>query len=158
METIYRFLQKKSKSSFIAQWQQVCFDAYYIFSLILKKYGNLKRILQKIKYSEYQWLICSDFKILCMILGQQSGNTKFPYYLSEWDSRARNLHWIRKEWPRRIEMILGGKNIQNSNLIEPKRVLLPPLHIKFGLMKQFVKALDKENKSFKYLTSKLLGV
>lgn len=52
-------------------------------------------------------------------------------------------------------MIPGGKNIQNSNLIEPKRVLLPPLHIKFGLMKQFVKALDKENKSFKYLTSKL---
>ncbi|CAH1111013.1 unnamed protein product [Psylliodes chrysocephalus] len=33
-------------------------------------------------------------------------------------------------------------------------MLLPPLHIKLGMMKQFVKALDKENSSFQYLCQK----
>ena len=35
-----------------------------------------------------------------------------------------------------------------------EKVLLPPLHIKLGLMKQFVKALDKEKECFKYLCTK----
>ncbi|KYN09497.1 hypothetical protein ALC57_18384 [Trachymyrmex cornetzi] len=54
---------------------------------IQENYNSFKKVLQKIKYSEHQWLICSDVKVLCMILGQQSGNTKFPCYLCEWDSR-----------------------------------------------------------------------
>lgn len=36
-------------------------------------------------------------------------------------------------------------------LVDPKKVLLPPLHIKLGLMKQFVKALKGKGKCFKYL-------
>lgn len=38
-------------------------------------------------------------------------------------------------------------------MIDPKKVLLPPLHIKLDdqLMKQFVKALNKEGDCFKYL-------
>ena len=28
-------------------------------------------------------------------------------------------------------------------LVERERIILPPLHVKLGLMKQFVKALDK---------------
>ena len=35
---------------------------------------------------------------------------------------------------------------------------LPPLHIKLGLMKQFVKALPKEGPCFKYLTAKFPGL
>ena len=38
--------------------------------------------------------------------------------------------------------------------MKPEKVLLPPLHIKLGLMKQFVKALDKERHCFKYLCVK----
>jgi hypothetical protein len=29
----------------------------------------------------------------CMLLGQQTGNTKFPCFMYEWDSRARSQHW-----------------------------------------------------------------
>ena len=36
-------------------------------------------------------------------------------------------------------------------LIEPHKVLMPPLHIKLGLIKQFVTALDKESAAFQYL-------
>ncbi|KRZ85400.1 Serine/threonine-protein phosphatase PP1 isozyme 1 [Trichinella sp. T8] len=35
--------------------------------------------------------------------------------------------------------------------INPEKVLLPPLHIKLGIMKQFVKALDKNGTCFQYL-------
>lgn len=35
--------------------------------------------------------------------------------------------------------------------MNPRKVLMPPLHIKLGLMKQFVAALDKESAAFKHL-------
>ena len=38
--------------------------------------------------------------------------------------------------------------------MSPSKVLLPPLHIKLGLMKQFVKALNKEGDCFKYICEK----
>lgn len=41
-----------------------------------------------------------------------------------------------------------------KSLIDPKKILLPPLHIKLGLMKQFVKALPKDGECFKYLCEK----
>jgi hypothetical protein len=44
--------------------------------------------------------------------------------------------------------------VVRDSLIDPKKVLLPPLHIKLGLMKQFVKALSKEGECFKYLCKK----
>ena len=36
-------------------------------------------------------------------------------------------------------------------LADPKNVLLPPLHIKLGLMKCFVRAKDHQGSRFKYL-------
>ena len=41
-----------------------------------------------------------------------------------------------------------------ESLVDPKKVLLPPLHIKLGMMKQFVKELPKDGKTFKYFLSK----
>ncbi len=35
------------------------------------------------------------------------------------------------------------KNVKNSPLVIPENVFFPSLHIKLGLMKQFVKAVDK---------------
>lgn len=42
--------------------------------------------------------------------------------------------------------------------MDPKKVLLPPLHIKLGLMKQFVKALPKEGECFRYLCGQFPGL
>lgn len=117
-------------------------------------YENLELLLNKIKYSEYCWQLCGDLKIISMLLGQQSGFTKYPCFLCEWDSRARNLHYVKKEWPLRERLVPGQKNVQRDALVDPKLVLLPPLHIKLGLMKQFVKALNKQGDCFKYLCDK----
>ena len=42
----------------------------------------------------------------------------------------------------------------HKNLVDPTKVYLPPLHIKLGLMKNFVKALDRDGPGFQYLKSK----
>jgi len=86
-----------------------------------------------------------------MILGQQAGYTKYPCFLCEWDSCAREKHWKVKNWPKRKALKPDSMNVLYSSLIPRCSILLPPLHIKLGLIKQFVKALNKEGKCFKYL-------
>ena len=57
-------------------------------------------------------------------------------------------------WPVRHVNILGTSNVANLPLVDWQNVILPPLHIKLGLMKQFVKALNKESAAFKYVVHK----
>ena len=44
--------------------------------------------------------------------------------------------------------------MQHPALAEWHKILLPPRHIKFGLMKNFVKAMDRTGPAFKYLAEK----
>lgn len=120
---------------------------------LTESYENLQQLLDKIQYVKHEWTICGDLKILSMLLGQQGGYTKFPCFLCEWDSRARGEHWTRREWPSRQELIVGSKNVIRKPLVSRDKILLPPLHIKLGLMKQFVKALDKKGACFQHITT-----
>ena len=71
--------------------------------------------------------------------------------MCDWDSRARDNHWATTNWPTRHDLLPGSKNVLNNPLLEPCKVLLPPLHIKLGIMKQFVKALDTAGPRFQHL-------
>ena len=53
---------------------------------------------------------------------------------------------------------LGVKNVERKSLVDSKKVLLLPLHIKLGLMKQFLKALSKEGETFKCFCGEFLGL
>lgn len=117
-------------------------------------YQNLKEILQCIRYDENKSAICADFKVIAILTGLQSGYTKHCCFLCLWDSRNRVEHYTRKDWPLRDVDIPGTSNISNLPLVERKNVILPPLHIKLGLIKQLVKALDKESAAFRYLIQK----
>lgn len=121
-------------------------------------YENLGIVLDKIKYSEHQWQICGDLKIATLLLGQQSGFTKYPCYLCLWDSRDRKNHYVKKEWPTRVQLNVGRHNVIRTPLIQPSNYLLPPLHIKLGLIKQYVKALDKDGDCFQYLRGKFPAI
>jgi hypothetical protein len=46
----------------------------------------------------------------------------------------------------------------HASLVDPQKVLLPPLHIKLGIMKQFEKALDKSGSCFQYLGRKFASL
>ena len=41
-------------------------------------------------------------------------------------------------------------NMENQPLVEPSKVLLPTMHLKLGLMKNFVKAMNQEEAAFTY--------
>ena len=75
-----------------------------------------------------------------------------------WDSRAREQHWRQKELPVREQMVPGEKNIQAQPLEERSKIVFPPLRIKLGVLKQFVKALNKEGACFKYTCDKFPGL
>jgi hypothetical protein len=96
-------------------------------------------VLEKIKYHEHEWKICGDLKVIGLLLGQQRGYIKFPCFLCEWDSRVRDKYWDIVHWPEREQLQPGSKNVSNVSLVDREKILLPPLHTKLGMMKQFVK-------------------
>lgn len=120
-------------------------------------YDTMKLIIDSIKYSIYNWKIVSDLKVLTILLGMQGGYTKYPCYMCEWDSRAIN-RYERREWPSRSSIKIGQKNVLNIPLVKTENIILPPLHLKLGYMKQFVKALDTESEAFKHLKSVFPGL
>ena len=93
-----------------------------------------------------------------MLTGLQPVYTKFCCFLCLWDSRARTEHYVRKHWATRDEIEQGKHNIKQKTLLQSHKIHLPPLHIKLGLFKQFVKALDKNSFAFTYLAKKFLSL
>ena len=59
-----------------------------------------------------------------------------------------------KHWPLRIISIPGEKNVSKEPLVDRKKIILPPLHIKLGLFKNFVKSLPTDGEGLKYLKKK----
>jgi hypothetical protein len=123
-----------------------------------EEYKTIFLVSEKINYQEHQWVICVDLNIVNFLLGQQSGYTKYPRFFCLWDSTAKHEHWARKDWPLREHMVVGGQNVINEYLVAPDRIILPPLHIKLGLMKQYVKALNKHGSCTEYIVHKLPGL
>lgn len=44
-------------------------------------YCNISLVLNKIKYNDHNWQTCVDFKMVNIILSQQSGNAKFSCFI-----------------------------------------------------------------------------
>ena len=125
------------------------------YSTHLKEtYETMSLLLEKICYRDYNWNMCGDLKVITILMGMQTGYTKYCCFICEWDSRDRKHHYINKNWPIRDKMEPGSKNVLRVPLVEREKVLMPPLHIKLGLMKNFVKALDKNSDAFRYLCNK----
>lgn len=117
-------------------------------------YDNMRVLLTKIKYTTFHWRICGDLKVIALLMGMQPGYTKFCCFICEWDSRNREEHYKRKEWPIRDRMQPGHKNIIHEPLVHKDSIIMPPLHIKLGLMKNFVKGMDQSSNAFTYLRDK----
>lgn len=116
-----------------------------------ENYENVKFLLEQIDYTTFKWNICGDLKMIAFLLGLQGGYTKFSCFLCLWNSRADKEHYQRRTWPPREDMQPGKLNIIRPALVERSKILLPPLHIKLGLVKQFVKALDISGPAFRHI-------
>ena len=64
------------------------------------------------------------------------------------------LHYSRKDWPARKSLEPGIMNMENQPLVEPSKILLPSMHLKLGLVKNFVKAMNQAEAACTYLWEK----
>lgn len=117
-------------------------------------YFDMKLLLNAIDYTRHNWRICSDLKMVAILLGMQLGYTQFCCYLCLWESRARSKHYRKKNWPKRGNFKKGQYNVKYPPLVDPQRVIPPPLHVKLGAFSSLIKAMDQESPAFKYYTEK----
>ena len=89
-------------------------------------------------------------------MGMQAGFTKYCCFLCLWDCRAVSQHYKQKYWGSRSTFVPGEHSLNKNPLVNMNKVLLPPLHIKLGLMKNFVKGLHKNGAAFQHLSTVFL--
>ena len=114
-------------------------------------HNSMNHLLSVVNYQEHKWLICGDLKVVGLVLGLQGGYTKYPCFPCLWDSWVDDQHFVGQEWPLRQGLKPISHNIQSHPLVEPNKILLPPLHNKLGVIKNFVKAMDREGTGFAFL-------
>ena len=111
-----------------------------------ENYSKMKRILELVKYDQHKWKICCDLKVVQIIMGLRGGFSANQCFLCEWEGHAYKLHYSGKNWKRRTSFKVSDSCIDLEPLVSASEILLPPLHIKLGLVKNFIKALVKQNK------------
>jgi hypothetical protein len=102
-------------------------------------------LMNAIKYDTYKY---GDLKVIGLLLGVQGGFTKYCCFLCLWNSCDTQQHYRRQIWPPRHTFTPGKENIAAEPLVDSANILLPRLHIKLGVMKNFVKTLDKSGPPF----------
>lgn len=120
-----------------------------------ESYETMRHILDCIKYEEHMWKICCDFKVVTFLNGMKKGSTKYPCHICTWDSRGTD-QYSKKEYPRRSshQRQSGEFSVIEKPLVPFDAILLPPLHIKLGLFKNFIKFLQRNNENAKnFLTN-----
>lgn len=113
-------------------------------------YASMKLIFEKIKYEEHKWDVSGDLKVVALIMGLQLGRTRNSCFICTWISTAKIDHY-HATWEKRSEYVIGEMNVKTNSLVPREKILLPTLHIKLGLITQFVKKLEKDSDAFKYL-------
>jgi hypothetical protein len=112
-------------------------------------YENMKNLIDKINYNKHSWNVCGDLKIIAIFLGVQLGYTKYCCFIA--NGIAKDKHYSVKHWEKRQKLTPGEINVVHDPLVDAAIVFLPPLHIKLGSVKHFVKAMKKDGPVFLYL-------
>lgn len=116
-----------------------------------EEFDTLEQILRLIQYYRFNFKIIADYKVIALLMGLQSGYTAHSCYLCLWHSRKDDEHFVRDSWPPRKEFTPGKFNVKTQPLVTQETIIPPPLHIKLGLIKNFVKALEKGGEAIGYL-------
>lgn len=116
-------------------------------------YSTLKLVLHTLlKYNTYEWKICSDLKVVTMLTGLKGGYPHHQCFLCLWEGRKKELHYTEHVWEARESLEPGQYSVERQPLInDTSNIILPPLHIKLGLVRQFVRALDSKSMAFQTL-------
>jgi hypothetical protein len=88
-------------------------------------YESINLLLGKIKYDEFNWKLCVDFKAVALLLRKQLGHIKYCCFLCEWDSQDKNNHYVNKLWPKRKTLMPGEKKSSILLLFFQRKFICP---------------------------------
>lgn len=116
-------------------------------------YDTMNLILHELlNYNNYKWKICCDLKVVAILTGLKGGYPRHQCFLCLWEGRRDDLHYTDHVWAPRETLTPGEHSVQRKPIIDDTSdIILPPLHIKLGLVRQFVRALDPQSTSFQTL-------
>ncbi len=116
-------------------------------------YDNIKQLLRCINYNQLHWQLW-QFEGCCLCDGFTGWIHKVLLF-SMWMRQACKKFPLRQE-RLTTPSIIGVWQEKHSACTTCwiKQHFVLPLHIKLGLMKNFVKAMEKTDQAFKYLISK----
>ena len=160
MMFVYQFFQTESKRCTCPQWKFETLHPYCTTECkpstpLVELYKNMNLLLHVIEYERCSWKIYGHLRVIRMLMGRQSGFTKYYCFVCLWDSWTTNKHYVESNWPPRPSSQPALCNVKNIPLVDPGNVLLPPLYIKLVLMKHFIKVLRKRNsRGFDYVVEK----
>lgn len=76
---------------------------------------------------------------------------KFPCFVWLWDTRSSDLLSVKTEWPAWKQLTTDTHVVVHRALSPSDKILLPPLHIKFGLKIRFVEVQGRTLDALKYV-------
>lgn len=69
--------------------------------------GSMDTIFTAIQYDQFGWSICSDLEVISLLLGLQSGFTKFFFFVCGTVGTSEYYEWT--DWPKQ-EVFIPGEN------------------------------------------------
>lgn len=116
-----------------------------------ESYESLKAILEIIDYATHKWRICCDLKVVNMLRGLKGGYPKHMCFICNWNTRFKGDQYQYDGWKNRPESEELTESMIHKPLVPIDKILLPPLHIKLGIVKKFVGAIAKREEVYECL-------
>lgn len=110
----------------------------------------MERILRLLDYPAHNWKISADLKIVAVLMGLKPGYCRMQCYMCKWEGRKDNWHYTEDyEWEARDSYEINEHDsIVYEPLVDPANIIIPPLHVKLGLVKNFIKAISPRGKDY----------
>lgn len=121
---------------------------------VKETYASMQAILMLVQYNEHNWHICGDLKVVGILMGLKQGYCKHQCFLCLWEGRKDDLHYdYTHKWAIRPEIDIQEKLSQIAPPLvrDRTKILLPPLHIKLGLVRNFSVKLPRDGEAYKCL-------
>ena len=83
---------------------------------------------------------------MVILLGLTGGNALKPCFMCDFNSRSSHeiKYGVKTVYKRRTEYVIGKDNVRYNPIVDPSKIIIPPLHIKLGLFKNFIKSLGEK--------------
>lgn len=111
---------------------------------------KIEKVLDLLEYSTYKWKLSADMKIVSVLMGLKDGYCRMQCYICKWQGRMDECHYDDDyAWePRDCYEVNDYESVVYEPLVEQKDIIIPPLHVKLGLVKHFLKALWPRGKDY----------